>query len=128
PRGSVRVEGCYSESVLGADEDALLLVLFLADDGIRDRNVTGVQTCALPISARPAPWPHGPDRGTMGAWLIRRRPSPPPRSSTPSPPAGARTVRPSPSASPPATSRPVSSSSTASVPPPRRRTITRTSR
>src|SRR5699024_46863 len=24
------------------------------EDGIRDRNVTGVQTCALPISARPA--------------------------------------------------------------------------
>src|SRR5699024_11400237 len=34
----------------------LLLLLFLcffffqAEDGIRDRNVTGVQTCALPIS------------------------------------------------------------------------------
>src|SRR5699024_11506578 len=28
--------------------------LFLqAEDGIRDRNVTGVQTCALPISIRP---------------------------------------------------------------------------
>src|SRR5437868_8854590 len=27
---------------------------FQAEDGIRDRNVTGVQTCALPIS-RPAP-------------------------------------------------------------------------
>src|SRR5699024_5461357 len=26
-----------------------------AEDGIRDRNVTGVQTCALPISDRPAP-------------------------------------------------------------------------
>src|SRR5699024_11309696 len=26
-----------------------------AEDGIRDRNVTGVQTCALPISAR-EPW------------------------------------------------------------------------
>src|SRR5699024_12180219 len=25
--------------------------LFQAEDGIRDRNVTGVQTCALPISA-----------------------------------------------------------------------------
>src|SRR5207249_8143399 len=33
---------------------------FQAEDGIRDRNVTGVQTCALPISAwsrnqRPSP-------------------------------------------------------------------------
>src|SRR5207249_5460702 len=27
---------------------------FQAEDGIRDRNVTGVQTCALPI------WPHKP--------------------------------------------------------------------
>src|SRR5207249_8298069 len=26
---------------------------FRAEDGIRDRNVTGVQTCALPISALP---------------------------------------------------------------------------
>src|SRR5699024_12183744 len=28
-----------------------LLFFFQAEDGIRDRNVTGVQTCALPISA-----------------------------------------------------------------------------
>src|SRR5699024_12209034 len=27
-----------------------LAFFFQADDGIRDRNVTGVQTCALPIS------------------------------------------------------------------------------
>src|SRR5699024_11967497 len=27
-----------------------LVVFFQAEDGIRDRNVTGVQTCALPIS------------------------------------------------------------------------------
>src|SRR5699024_12780969 len=29
---------------------------FQAEDGIRDRNVTGVQTCALPIFRRPAQW------------------------------------------------------------------------
>src|SRR3712207_6911242 len=28
---------------------------FQAEDGIRDIGVTGVQTCALPISARPKP-------------------------------------------------------------------------
>src|SRR5699024_11500437 len=28
---------------------------FQAEDGIRDRNVTGVQTCALPISIRLTP-------------------------------------------------------------------------
>src|SRR5699024_12123610 len=27
------------------------LIFFQAEDGIRDRNVTGVQTCALPISS-----------------------------------------------------------------------------
>src|SRR6266704_4740150 len=29
-------------------------IFFQADDGTRDRNVTGVQTCALPIVALPA--------------------------------------------------------------------------
>src|SRR5699024_11670466 len=29
----------------------VVFVFFQAEDGIRDRNVTGVQTCALPISA-----------------------------------------------------------------------------
>src|SRR5207249_7885189 len=32
--------------------DHLLFFFFQAEDGIRDRNVTGVQTCALPISRR----------------------------------------------------------------------------
>src|SRR5438067_8797479 len=32
---------------------------FQAEDGIRDRNVTGVQTCALPISARGQPREQG---------------------------------------------------------------------
>src|SRR5699024_11363021 len=30
----------------------VLFFFFQAEDGIRDRNVTGVQTCALPISHR----------------------------------------------------------------------------
>src|SRR5699024_11959084 len=30
----------------------LLFFFFQAEDGIRDRNVTGVQTCALPISKK----------------------------------------------------------------------------
>src|SRR6266513_5337176 len=46
------------------------IFFFQAEDGIRDRNVTGVQTCALPISGKqgkglvPAPGesPDGPDR------------------------------------------------------------------
>src|SRR5207249_9714732 len=31
----------------------LIFFFFQAEDGIRDRNVTGVQTCALPISLFP---------------------------------------------------------------------------
>src|SRR5699024_11664523 len=31
----------------------IILFFFQAEDGIRDRNVTGVQTCALPISLIP---------------------------------------------------------------------------
>src|SRR5699024_11564778 len=57
---------------------------FQAEDGIRDRNVTGVQTCALPIyihhvlhlggalgyqpgddHGRPGPQVQGPDRGAL---------------------------------------------------------------
>src|SRR5699024_11509148 len=33
----------------------VVLFFFQAEDGIRDRNVTGVQTCALPISAASSP-------------------------------------------------------------------------
>src|SRR2546427_8619813 len=60
---------------------------FQAEDGIRDLTVTGVQTCALPIS-RPAP-----------ARTLRRRccrtvePAPPP-ARRPSRPAGCRRVPP----------------------------------
>src|SRR5207249_7538454 len=35
------------------DIDVVMYFFFQAEDGIRARNVTGVQTCALPISARP---------------------------------------------------------------------------
>src|SRR5207249_5048445 len=40
-----------SHFVRGRDSlvDILKFFFFLAEDGIRDRNVTGVQTCALPI-------------------------------------------------------------------------------
>src|SRR5688500_20083194 len=37
----------------------ILFFFFQAEDGIRDYKVTGVQTCALPISMPPAPiWPN----------------------------------------------------------------------
>src|SRR2546430_7307892 len=46
--------------------DIVLFVFFFffqAEDGIRDLTVTGVQTCALPIS-RSRPWPAISDRPT----------------------------------------------------------------
>src|SRR2546430_13089752 len=35
------------------------IFFFQAEDGIRDLTVTGVQTCALPISVRPRRFPRG---------------------------------------------------------------------
>src|SRR3989475_12792905 len=42
-----------SEPELGAETECFFF--FQAEDGIRDLTVTGVQTCALPICARPRP-------------------------------------------------------------------------
>src|SRR5437867_11702844 len=39
------------------------IFFFQAEDGIRDRTVTGVQTCALPICMRRGPTPPGDVRG-----------------------------------------------------------------
>src|SRR2546430_13646905 len=60
-----------------------LFFFFQAEDGIRDLTVTGVQTCALPISltrgrcpatrTRSAPWHRGP-RESPGRRASRRRP------------------------------------------------------
>src|SRR5689334_24772812 len=53
---------------------------FQAEDGIRDGTVTGVQTCALPISPgtsafacrlSPAPWTPSPSRGWRSRWPAR---------------------------------------------------------
>src|SRR5207248_6426696 len=38
---------------LAQQQDDKLFFFFQAEDGIRDRTVTGVQTCALPISNAP---------------------------------------------------------------------------
>src|SRR5437868_10542258 len=43
----------------------LFFFFFQAEDGIRDRNVTGVQTCALPISAA-----NSQQSGTAGADVL----------------------------------------------------------
>src|SRR5256885_14872105 len=43
---------------------------FQAEDGIRDYKVTGVQTCALPISRRRGPYT---GRGAEHGWAVRRQ-------------------------------------------------------
>src|SRR5436309_13130795 len=46
-----------------------MFFFFQAEDGIRDFHVTGVQTCALPISLRPASWrPTGWPKSASGGW------------------------------------------------------------
>src|SRR5438445_207258 len=59
----------------------LIFFFFQAEDGIRDIGVTGVQTCALPISRRepsvllrPHEAPHGPPRGRNRGSGVGRRP------------------------------------------------------
>src|SRR5256885_2326259 len=58
-----RMERCMdaTRDELSADAHSRLYVIFFfqAEDGIRDYKVTGVQTCALPIS----PLPVGPQDG-----------------------------------------------------------------
>src|SRR5688572_31605180 len=50
----------------------MLSFFFQAEDGIRDLTVTGVQTCALPISSRQRGW----RRGGGGRWSASRDASP----------------------------------------------------
>src|SRR5439155_12890147 len=52
---------------------------FQAEDGIRDGHVTGVQTCALPISCPPRPWDSG-TRRACARWRALTRMTAPQRS------------------------------------------------
>src|SRR3989441_9727322 len=45
-----RSSGCISRGSLITTAACILFFFFQAEDGIRDKLVTGVQTCALPIS------------------------------------------------------------------------------
>ena len=58
----------------------LFFFFFQAEDGIRDRDVTGVQTCALPICAGHASGTDEPGRGDRLGRGGRHRPQPDPRS------------------------------------------------
>src|SRR2546428_2020929 len=53
------------KKVLGLDDGRSWIVFFFqAEDGIRDLIVTGVQTCALPISLPPDTWEAGISRSS----------------------------------------------------------------
>src|SRR2546430_11150443 len=52
---------------------------FQAEDGIRDLTVTGVQTCALPISVATSVFPSGDTASPTMTWLV----SPPGTSTMP---------------------------------------------
>src|SRR5699024_2532823 len=45
-------DGCCIFRYDTRDMSSMFFFFFQAEDGIRDRNVTGVQTCALPISGK----------------------------------------------------------------------------
>src|SRR5690625_7452429 len=50
----------------------LFFFFFQAEDGIRDGHVTGVQTCALPISPARPPVPAAPPAGSCRHWDLPR--------------------------------------------------------
>src|SRR5438067_9832558 len=50
--GANAVRAVWTPLKRGPKKSAKLVFFFQAEDGIRDRNVTGVQTCALPIRDR----------------------------------------------------------------------------
>src|SRR5699024_11973262 len=52
----------------------IIYFFFQAEDGIRDRNVTGVQTCALPISCRSSRTA-SPRSAWTTTWRSSRRPT-----------------------------------------------------
>src|SRR5699024_12145997 len=57
---------------------SLFLFFFQAEAGIRDRNVTGVQTCALPISANSTRAPSLPSSSSRSTTPSHPRTSSPP--------------------------------------------------
>src|SRR2546425_3684733 len=51
------------------DGNSILFFFFQAEDGIRDKLVTGVQTCALPISTKESGEPnHAGNAGGSSIW------------------------------------------------------------
>src|SRR5256885_12274596 len=62
----------YSVFVNMSVEIVVFIFFFQAEDGIRDYRVTGVQTCALPISPRRAPENEACSR--LQVWAATRKP------------------------------------------------------
>src|SRR5437667_3560571 len=57
------------------DDTERYLFFFQAEDGIRDRDVTGVQTCALPLSTGPPRSQRSGGPGQAEAALVNGQPS-----------------------------------------------------
>src|SRR2546430_12706879 len=75
---------CFSHATLAAlyRRQITIFYFFQAEDGIRDLTVTGVQTCALPISGHPRRPRHRPEcagsADPIGAPIDVRAPTLPP--------------------------------------------------
>src|SRR5688500_19754704 len=74
----------YLFTFYGRSIEYVIFFFFQAEDGIRDYKVTGVQTCALPISPSPAAsrcatwtaarsWPPGRTPGRSAGWPGARK-------------------------------------------------------
>src|SRR5439155_5165103 len=73
---------CYLNYLISTSYFLRVFFFFQAEDGIRDGHVTGVQTCALPISAgdaRPPRAPLGCDQDEDRDAVRERPPARPPR-------------------------------------------------
>src|SRR2546423_36652 len=67
--GKVRMPSA-GRAIAGGGTGPAFFFFFQAEDGIRDKLVTGVQTCALPISGQPGRPPRrAAGRGLGYAWV-----------------------------------------------------------
>src|SRR2546430_9914831 len=73
-RQDARSAGQWAGTI-GSELGSLFCFFFQAEDGIRDLTVTGVQTCALPIFARPffSDPRNGPSADRAVDWTVQGR-------------------------------------------------------
>src|SRR5687767_15718932 len=71
--GCAVVRGCCCLVVCSVVIVCCCFFFFQAEDGIRDKLVTGVQTCALPILIRESVWPAAWPAMVMAAFILLTR-------------------------------------------------------